>query len=131
MQSVVKTLTSILLLATLFASCSKSEPPAVITHQYSATIRVTVSQLTNNNGTYTDSLLPGAKVDVFESKDDRDLGLPASYSKSTGFNGIAEFTNLEKSYYYIRVINPQTQDVLKDETSTPDGTISLVQIIFQ
>jgi hypothetical protein len=85
----------------------------------------------NSNGSYTDTLLPGAKVDVFESKEDRDLALPANYSKTTDSNGIAEFTNLEKSYYYFRITNPKTNAVIKDETNTPDGTISLVEIIFQ
>jgi hypothetical protein len=127
----VKSVVSAVFLVTLFATCSKSDPGTIITHQYSATIRVTVSELMNSNGTYTDSLISGAKVDVFESKEDRDLALPANYSKTTGSNGMAEFTNLEKSYYYIRVTNPKTQAVIKDETSTPDGTISLVQIIFQ
>lgn len=101
-----------------------------MTHQYNATIRVTAKELVFNNGTYSDSLLAGAKVDVYANKDDRENVLPPDYSKITGVNGLVEFDNLDKTYYYLRVTNTHTQKVMKDETSTPDGTISLVEIIF-
>ena len=122
---------TIILFSAIFSSCSKNDPVTTITHQYSATIRVTVSQLIFNNGTYSDSVLSGAKVDLYANKDDRENVLPPDYSRTTGSNGIAEFDNLDKTYYYLRVTNSHTQKIIKDETSTPDGTISLVEIIFE
>ena len=77
-----------------------------------------------------DSAVAGAKVDVYENKDDRDNVSPPNFSKTTGSNGMAEFDNLDKSYYYLRITQPQTHAVMKDETNTPDGTISQVEIIF-
>ena len=112
----------LILLAGIFSSCSKNDSDDIITHQYKATIRVTVSQV--------DSVLAGAKVDVYENKEDRDNVVQPDYSRTTGLNGIAEFDNLDKSYYYLRVTNPKNQAVIKDETHTPDGTISFVDIIF-
>ena len=120
-----------LVLFTIVCSCSKNDTVNSFTHHYNATMRVTVSQLIFNNGNYTDSSLAGAKVDVYENKDDRDNVLPPDYSKITGSNGMVEFDNLDTTYYYLRITNTQTQKVIKDETSTPEGKISLVQIIFQ
>ena len=121
------TLSCIILLTGIFSSCSKNDSTDIITHHYNATIRVTVLQ---DNNSFMDSAVAGAKVDVYENKDDRDNVFQPDYSKTTGVNGMAEFTNLDTSYYYLRVTNPQTGDVIKDETSTPDGTISEVEIIF-
>ena len=120
-----------ILFTALFSSCSKNDEITTITHQYTASIRVTVRELIFNNGTYSDTVLAGAKVDLYANKDDRDNVLPPDYSKITGSNGIVEFGNLDKTYYYLRVTNTHTQKIMKDETSTPDGTISLVEIIFQ
>lgn len=122
---------AVILLAAIFSSCSKNDPVINSTHQYNATIRVTVSELVFNNGSYADSVIAGAKVDLYANKDDRENVLTPDYSKTTGSNGMVQFDNLDKTYYYLRVTNPHNQKVLKDETSTPDGTISLVEIIFQ
>ena len=70
-------------------------------------------------------------MDVYENEDERNNVLQPDYTKTTGANGMVEFDNLDKSYYYLRVTNPKTNAVIKDETSTPDGTISQVEIIFQ
>ena len=113
------------------SSCSKSDSGTVLTHQYNATVRVTVSEYIDVNGNLVDSLVAGAEVDLYETKEDRDLALPPDYSKTTGFDGMAEFLNLDKDYYYLRIINPHTQAVMKDETNTPDGTISFVDVTFQ
>ncbi|HYV92468.1 MAG TPA: hypothetical protein VE978_11810 [Chitinophagales bacterium] len=115
-------LSYIILLTGIISGCSKNDSGEIITHQYKATIHVTVSQ--------ADSVLSGAKVDVYENKDDRDNVLQPDYSKTTDLTGVAEFGNLDTSYYYLRVTNPKTQAVIKDETNTPDGTISFVEIIF-
>lgn len=119
------------LFTVLFISCSKNDANNNVTHTYNATIRVTTKELVFNNGSYSDSLLAGAKVDVYANKDDRDNVLSPDYSKITGADGLAEFDNLDKDYYYLRVTNTHTQKVMKDETSTPDKTISLVEILFQ
>ena len=122
---------AVILFTVILCSCSKNDPVDTVTHQYNATIRVTVKELVFNNGSYSDSLLSGAKVDLYANQEDRENVLPPDYSKITGSNGLVEFNNLDETYYYIRVINTHNQKVLKDETSTPDGTISLVEIIFQ
>ena len=120
-----------ILFTAIVSSCSKNDAVNIVTHQYNATIRVTVSEIIFNNGTYSDSVLAGAKVDLYANKDDRENVLPPDYSRITGSDGKAEFDNLDKTYYYLRVTNTHNQKIIKDETSTPDGTISLVQIIFQ
>ena len=119
-----------ILFTAIFSSCSKNEALTSVTHVYNATLRVTVKQLVFNNGNFSDSVLAGAKVEVYANKDDRENVLPPDYSKTTGSTGMVEFDNLDKSYYYLRVIKIHTQTVMKDETSTPDKTISLVEIIF-
>lgn len=120
-----------ILFSVIFSSCSKNDGNTVITHQYNAAIQVTVSQIFFDNGSYTDSVVAGAKVDVYANKEDRENVLSPDYSKTTGSNGKVEFDNLDKTYYYLRVTNPHTQKVIKDETKTPDGTTALMQIIFQ
>src|SRR5580765_1580858 len=112
---------AVILTTAIFTSCSKDDPGTIITHHYSATMRVTVFQLVNNYGSYTDSVLAGAKVDLYEKKDNRENVLPPDYSKITGLSGMVQFDNLDTNYYYLRVTNPQTQEVMKDETSTPEG----------
>ena len=99
-----------ILTVAIFSSCSKNDSTEVLTHHYNATLRVTVSD--------ADSILAGAKVDVYVNKDDRDNVVTPDFTKSTNVDGIAEFDNLDTNYYYLRVTNPKTQAVKKDETKT-------------
>ncbi|MCY7410176.1 MAG: hypothetical protein LH473_07875 [Chitinophagales bacterium] len=74
--------------------------------------------------------MPGANVKVYQNKEDRDLNLAADFIKSTDFNGFAEFTNLEKEKYFLRVSHPVSQLVIDDSVNTPDKSISLEDIYF-
>jgi hypothetical protein len=130
-MKIYSTSISIFLLILLFSACKKNEETTdVITPKHSATIRVTVTEFYQDNGIIKDSLVAGAVVSIYENKEDRDLNLTADFIKSTGIDGKAEFTNLEKEYYYLRVKHAITQLVIDDEVCTPDKTISLVDISF-
>lgn len=121
---------SLISISEVLFSCSKSDQETLVTHQYNATIRATVGQLVYMNGVYADSLIAGARVDLYVHKEDRDLALSPDYSLITSSNGTAEFNGLDKTYYFLRATNPLTQGVLNDETNTPDGTISIVTFSF-
>ncbi len=123
-------LLSLLWSVAIFSSCTKKDSTVGSTSQYNATIRVTVLQAFMNNGFSDDSLLPGIKVQVYADKTSRDLALPPDFSSTTNASGLAEFDNLDKSYYYLLLIHPNTNATIQDETNTPDKTISLLEEIF-
>lgn len=111
-------------------SCAKTEEPEVFTHVHSATIKVTVSVGQGGlNGQYTYAPLSGVTVDLYETDEDRTNGTELVFSRITDAGGLVVFENLGKSYYYLSVSHPSYGTML-EETSTPDGTVSFVQVYY-
>jgi hypothetical protein len=111
------------------SSCEKGNVE-IVKHVYNATLKVTVyTQHINAGGQISDIPLTGATVELFETKYDRENNQNMVSSHNTDINGLAQFFNLLVGYYYIRATHPSYGQVL-DETSTPDGSVSFVEIIF-
>lgn len=117
---------------TLFTicSCSKPEEDDVLVHVHNATIKVNVNlQQTDLNGQFTYTPISGVIVELYKSEYDRSNNQNLLFTRTTDMGGLSVFYNLEEEYYYIRASHLSYGTKL-DETSTPDGTVSFVQIDF-
>ena len=106
-------------------SCKKSEQE-IITHQHSATIKVTVYKLLSNGNQV---FIKGALVQLYKSKDDRDAGLNEEKEGLTDSTGMVSFFTLTEEYYYIKSSHPSYGTEF-EEVNTPDKTVSFVDIIY-
>ncbi|MEO6168796.1 MAG: hypothetical protein ABIO46_04470 [Chitinophagales bacterium] len=114
----------------LICSCGKEEVTDVVVHVHNATIKVNVNVVQGGiNGQYTYTPISGATAELYKTEYDRSNSTDLILSRSTDSSGLAVFYNLEEEYYYLRVSHPSFGIVL-DETSTPDGSVSFVQIDF-
>lgn len=111
-------------------SCGKQEVTDVVTHVHNATIKVNVNVAQGGiNGQYIYTPISGATAELYKTEYDRTNSTDLVLSRSTDSSGLAVFYNLEEKYYYLRISHPSYGIVL-DETSTPDGSVSFVQIDF-
>lgn len=114
----------------LFFSCAEKEEPEVFVHVHNATIKVTVNlEQGGLNGQYTYTPISGVVVDLYKTEEDRTDYTDLVFTRTTDSGGLAVFENLEEEYYYFRISHP-TYGTILDETSTPDGTVSFVQIYY-
>lgn len=120
----------VLSVAMLFFSCAEKEEPEVFVHVHNATIKVTVNlEQGGLNGQYTYTPISGVVVDLYKTEEDRTDYTDLVFTRTTDSGGLAVFENLEEEYYYFRISHP-TYGTILDETSTPDGTVSFVQIYY-
>jgi hypothetical protein len=110
-------------------SCEKNKEE-VLNHIYNATLKVNVyNQQVTIGGQLNNIPVKDATIELFETKYDRDNNQNMIVSHYTDSAGLAQFYNLLLDYYYIRASHPAYGQVL-DETSTPDGSVSFVDVIF-
>jgi hypothetical protein len=120
----------VLSVAMLFFSCAEKEEPEVFVHVHNATIKVTVNlEQGGLNGQYTYTPISGVVVDLYKTEEDRTDNIDLVFTRTTDSGGLAVFENLEEEYYYLRISHP-TYGTMLDETSTPDGTVSFVQVYY-
>ncbi|HUM45430.1 MAG TPA: hypothetical protein PLD84_00785 [Chitinophagales bacterium] len=111
-------------------SCGKEEVTDVVTHVHNATIKVNVNVAQGGiNGQYTYTPVSGAMAELYKTAYDRSNSTDLVLSRNTDSSGLAVFYNLEEAYYFLRISHPSYGTAL-DETSTPDGSVSFVQIDF-
>lgn len=117
-------------MATLAGACATKEEPEVFVHVHNATIKVTVNlEQGGLNGQYTYSPISGAVVALYNTEEDRTDQNDLVFSRTTDSGGLAVFENLEGEYYYLSISHP-AYGILLEETSTPDGTVSFVQVYY-
>lgn len=110
-------------------SCDKQKEEVVM-HVHSATMKVNVyQQQINIGGQVNDIPLKDVTVDLFKTQYDRDNNTNKILTRYTDSSGLAQFYNLAEEYYYLRASHPPLGEVL-EETSTPDGSVSFVEMVF-
>ncbi|MBX7107033.1 MAG: hypothetical protein K1X61_00145 [Chitinophagales bacterium] len=120
----------LMLMITLTVACEQHEPEDVLLHMHNATIRVSVNLLQGGvNGQLVYIPISGATAELYSTEDDRDNSTEMVAVRNSDSAGLAVFTGLKEDYYYLRVYHPAYGTVY-DETATPDGSVSLVQIDF-
>lgn len=120
----------VLSVAILFCSCAEKEEPEVFVHVHNATIKVTVNlEQGGLNGQYTYSPISGVVTELYKTEEDRTDNTDLVFTRTTDSGGLAVFENLEEAYYFLRISHP-TYGTILDETSTPDGTVSFVQVYY-
>ena len=118
------------IIITLTVACEKAATEDVLVHVHNATIKVSVSLLQGGvNGQINYIPVSGAIAELYTTEYDRDNSFQMIASHYSDSAGLAIFTELKEEYYYLRVSHP-SYGIVKDETSTPDGSVSLVQIDF-
>lgn len=114
----------------LLSACGKEDEQDIGGHIHNATIKVNVYlQQGGVNGQFTYTPISNVAVDLYETSYDRDNSINLLFSRTTDSAGLAVLYNLELEYYYLRVSHP-AYGAVEDETSTPDGSVSLVEIDF-
>lgn len=114
----------------LAAACEKAGPEDVLVHVHNATIKVNVNLLQGGvNGQINYIPVSGAMTELYATEYDRDNSIQMIAAHNSDSAGQAIFTELKEDYYYLRVSHP-SYGIVKDETATPDGSVSLVQIDF-
>lgn len=112
-----------------FIACEESEPE-ILTHVHNATIKINVfMEVSGGSGNIEEIPVQGASIKIYKTETDRDLDNDLVKEATTDSAGFAGFYNLEEEYYYIHCSH-STLGVQLDEVSTPDGTISFVDIIY-
>lgn len=118
------------IMITLAVACEKAGTEDVLVHVHNATIKVSVSLLQGGvNGQINYIPVSGAIAELYTTEYDRDNSIQMIATHHSDSAGVAIFTDLKEEYYYLRVSHP-SYGIVKDETSTPDGSVSLVQIDF-
>ena len=113
----------------LWASCTKNEPE-VVTHIYNATMKVNVyQQVIKLSGDVLNVPVKDVKVDLYKTEYDRQNNQNLIVTSKTDSTGFVQFSGLKEKYYYITAFHPSF-GVQLAETSTPDGSVSFVEIIF-
>ena len=110
-------------------SCDKQQEE-VMTHVHNATIKVNVYQQQINIGGQVNNIaIQDVTVDLFKTSYDRDNNTNKVLTRYTDSSGLAQFYNLVEEYYYLRASHAAFGEVL-EETSTPDGSVSFVEMVF-
>ena len=122
-------LPGLILFFLLFTFCKKEEQD-VFTHEYSATIKVSVyHQIQKPSGDFENISVKDALVELYKSSEDRESHSDLVISASTDSSGEVQFYSLKEKYYYLRISHPTYGERL-DETSTPDGSVSFVEVVY-
>jgi hypothetical protein len=117
-----------LLLLLLFLFGCKKEPPAPLTVNNNAQLKVTVKKIYTTTPTVKDSALNNVLVSIYQYADDRTNNVNAEHKGYTDTAGVVLFTSLKVNYYYIAV--SYGQKTIYDQVSTPDNALSFDEIDF-
>ncbi len=116
----------------MLLSCEKKTvaPTITSTPAYTATLKVTVLKFYLNKGNQqTDSALSHTNVYIYNSPYDSSDNNPPSYSGVTDSAGVAVFTELTQTEYYIFTSNKQF-GTRNEYAETPLNAIALVDVDY-
>ena len=120
----------LVLLLVILSACKKEEVdqnlPPVNTH--SATAKVTISHLYDIPNSL-DSLVPFAQVKVYETIEDLTFDENRLYDRTSDSLGFVEINGISKTKIYLKAFHTSLGNKV-DSVSTPDGTISFLEIIY-
>lgn len=117
----------VILLSIIFCSCKKESVWYVTTHQYDATLKVSV--YLQNDSIIDKTPLRYAIISIYETEYDRSMHQNSKYTNQTDVNGYAPFYHLSGYHYYISVWH-YLYGAQEDEITTQDAVTTNLEVIY-